>query len=43
MKGVSVIVASAIVIVISITAAFLALQYGTPAIDRTKEIMLLRV
>ena len=42
MKGVSVIVASAIVIVISITAAFLALQYGTPAIDRTKEIMLLQ-
>ena len=42
MKGVSVIIASAVVIVISVTAAFLALQYGTPAIDRTKEIMLLQ-
>lgn len=42
MKGVSVIIASAIVIVLSITAAFLALQYGTPAIDRSKEIMLMQ-
>ena len=41
MKGVSVIIASAIVIVLSITAAFLALHYGTPAIDKTKEIMLM--
>ena len=42
MKGVSVIIASAVIIVISVTAAFLALQYGTPAIDRSKEIMLMQ-
>ena len=42
MKGVSVIIASAVIIVISVTAAFLALQYGTPALDRTKEIVLMQ-
>ena len=42
MKGVSVIIASAIIIVISVTAAYLALQYGTPAIDRSNEILLLQ-
>jgi hypothetical protein len=42
MKGVSVIIASALIIVISVTAAFLALQYGTPALDRTKEIILMQ-
>ena len=39
MKGVSVIVASTLIIVISITVVYIALRMGSPAIDRTNEIM----
>jgi len=42
MKGVSVIIAAVIVIIISITAMFLALQIGTPGTDRAKEILLMQ-
>jgi hypothetical protein len=42
MKGVSVIIASIIVIIISLTAIFLALQLGTPGTDRAKEILLMQ-
>ncbi|MBN2202622.1 MAG: hypothetical protein JW700_00325 [Candidatus Aenigmarchaeota archaeon] len=39
MKGVSVIVASTIVIVISITVVYMALQMSGPAFDRSNEIL----
>lgn len=42
MRGVSVIIASTLIIVISVTIVFLALEYGTPAIDRSKEIVLMQ-
>jgi len=42
MKGVSVIIAAIIVIIISLTAIFLALQLGNPGIDRAKEILLMQ-
>ncbi|MFH1473674.1 MAG: hypothetical protein ABIE55_02155 [Candidatus Aenigmatarchaeota archaeon] len=42
MKGVSVIIASAIVIAISITAAYLVLNLGSPGPDRLKEMMLMQ-
>ncbi len=42
MKGVSVIIASAIIIVISISIIFLVLQLGSPATQRTKEILLMQ-
>jgi len=42
MKGISVIIASAIVIVISITAAYLVLNLGKPGTDRIKEMLLMQ-
>ncbi len=42
MKGVSVIIAGAIVIAISITAAYLVLNLGSPGSDRLKEMMLMQ-
>ncbi|MFH0928738.1 MAG: hypothetical protein V1818_00070 [Candidatus Aenigmatarchaeota archaeon] len=39
MKGVSVIIASTLIIVISITVVYMALQMGSPAIDRSNEIL----
>jgi hypothetical protein len=42
MKGVSVILGSAIVIVIAITAAYLALNLGNPSTNRVSEMLLLQ-
>jgi len=42
MKGVTIIIASAIVIAISITAAYLVLNLGSPGSDRLKEMMLMQ-
>lgn len=39
MKGVSVIVASTLIIVISITVVYMALRLGNPAINRSNEIL----
>jgi hypothetical protein len=42
MKGVSVIIAAAIVIVISVGALYFALSLGSPGADRLKEMMLMQ-
>jgi len=42
MKGVSVIIASAIIIVISLSVIYLALQLGSPGTERVKEILLMQ-
>jgi len=42
MKGVSVLVGAAVIIAITITAIYLAFNLGQPAIDRTKEILIMQ-
>jgi hypothetical protein len=42
MKGVDSLIASVLIILISITAVFLALQYGKPSTDKAKEILLMQ-
>jgi hypothetical protein len=41
MKGVSVIIASTLVIVISITVVYMALQMGTPIVGKSEEILIM--
>jgi hypothetical protein len=42
MKGVDALIASVLIILISITAIFIALQYGRPSTDKAKEILLMQ-
>lgn len=42
MKGVDVLIASVLILIISITAVFFALQLGGPSTQRTKEILLMQ-
>lgn len=42
MKGVDALIASVLIIFISVTAIFIALQYGRPSTDKAKEILLMQ-
>jgi len=42
MKGVDALIASVLILIISVTAIFLALQLGTPSTQRAKEILLMQ-
>jgi hypothetical protein len=42
MKGVDAMIASVLIILISITAIFIALQYGNPSTQKAKEILLMQ-
>lgn len=42
MKGIDTIIASVLVILISITAVILVMQSGNPAVQKSKEILLMQ-